>query len=382
MGIAVAKALGGIGELAAALELLQNSTDQLRRLGATNTATFGDGLYKLGITRSDMGDLTGGEAAFRESIAVLQSLPASAERDRQVILARTGLANLMQRAGRAAEAVPMREAIVAEHRRLLGDPEHPDLAWDWHNLAIDYQSVGRYADVDAPIREAERLLIKAYGESDRRLVHVWLQAGAYRTLRGEFDAAAEYDRKSEGLLRERYPELHPLQGALYRIRARRLLFLGDTGAIPSARTAVEIYRRTQHFALGSALGGLGAALLVEGRFREAADVFAEAHAVQQKLKGAEAADTRLQLVGRAVARWRMSGDADHLQDAVATSSAMLHGGQREAMYLADAAAWVAAALEKEEPARAAEWRAHAERALAAVYPAGHPWRTSLAGTRR
>jgi len=382
MGIAVAKALHGLGETAAALELLQKSTDQLRRLQATNTVRFGEGLSKLGTMRSDMGDLTAGGAAFRESIAVLESLPASAEVGRQLILARTGLANLLQRAGRAAEAVVLREAILEAHLQLLGDPEHPDLAWDWYNLAIDYQSVGRFADAEAPLRAAERLQVAAYGESDPRLMYVWLQLSSFLALRGEFHASAEYDRKSEGLLGDRYADTHPLRGALHRIRARRLLFLGDAGAIASARKAVEIYRRGQHFALGSGLAVLGTALLVDRRFREAADVFAEAHAVQQKLKGAEAADTRLQRVGRAVARWRMSDDADQLEDAVATVSAMLPGGQGEAIYLADAAAWVAAALATKEPARAAEWRAHAEQALAAVYPAGHPWRTSLAGTRR
>ncbi|MGH7628349.1 MAG: tetratricopeptide repeat protein, partial [Gemmatimonadales bacterium] len=316
MGIAVAKALHGLGEIAAALELLQASTEQLRRLQATNTVSFGEGLSKLGTMRSDMGDLTGGEAAFRESIAVLESLPASAKVDRQLILARTGLANLLQRAGRASDAVVMREAILEAHRQLLGDDEHPDLAWDWHNLAIDYQSVGRFADAEAPLRTAERLLVAAYGESDPRLVTVWLQLTSFLALRGKFDAAAEYDRKSEGLIADRYPDIHPLRASLHRIRARRRLFLGDAGAIASARKAVEIYRRSQHFAVGSALSVLGTTLLLDGHFREAADVFAEAHAVQRKLKGAEAADTRLQRVGRAVARWRLSGDADQLQDAV------------------------------------------------------------------
>ncbi|MGH7629761.1 MAG: protein kinase domain-containing protein, partial [Gemmatimonadales bacterium] len=383
MGIAVAKALHGVGEIAGARELLQKSTDQLRRLQATHTVTFGQGLSKLGTMRSDMGDLRGGEAAFRESIAVLESLPASAEVGRQLILARTGLANLLQRAGRAAEAVVMREAILESHRQLLGDPEHPDLASDWYNLAIDYQSVGRFADAEAPLRTAERILLAAYGESDPRLIHVWLQLTSFLALRGKFDESAEYERKCEGLLLgDRYADIHPLRGAFHRLRARRLLFLDSAGAIASARKAVEIYRRAEHFAVGSALAVLGTALLLDGRFREAADAFAEAHVVKQNQKRGESADTRLQLVGRAVARWRLSGDADQLQDAVATASAMLHGGQGEAIYLADAAAWVAAALETEEPARAAEWRSHAQQALAAVYPAGHPWRTSLAGTRR
>ncbi len=383
MGIAVARALHGVGEVAPARELLEKSIDQLRELGATNTLWFGRGMSKLGTMRSDLGDLTGGEAAFRESIAVLESLPASAEVGRQLILARTGLANLMQRAGRAAEAVVMREEILKAHLELVGDPEHPDLAWDWFNLAIDYQSVGRFADAEAPLRTAERLTLAAYGESDPRMLHFWLLSSSLLALRGKFDESADYERKSEGLLvGDLYADAHPLRAAFHRNRARRQLFLGDMSAIASARKAVEIYRRAEHFAVGSALATLGTTLLVDGRFREAADAFAEAHAVKQEQKGAGSADTRLQYVGRAVALWRLSGDADDLEDAVATASMMLRGDQGDAIYLADAAAWVAAALETEDPARAAKWHTNAEKALAAVYPTDHPWRTSLAGTRR
>jgi serine/threonine-protein kinase len=383
MGIAVGKALSGLGETKAALELFQKSTDQFRRLQATGTLTFASALYQLGTSRSDVGDFKGGEAAFRESMAVLESLPASAEVSRRLILVRTGLANILQRAGRAAEAVPIREALLAEHRQLLGDPDHPDLASDWYNLAIDYLSVERYADAEQPLREAERLLVKAYGESDPRLLHVWLQLNGYFIRRGKFDASAEYDQKCDRLLAgDRYANTHPLRGSLYLARGRRLLFMGDTAAITWARKAVDVYRGGQHFALGGALYGLGRTLLAYGRYREAAAAFAESEAVHQKLFGADAGDTRFPRVGRAVARWRLTGDPRHLEGAVETASAMLQGPPDDVSLLAEAAAWIATDLEPRDPARAAEWRAHAEQALAATYPPGHPWRTSLAGTRR
>ncbi|HET8625514.1 MAG TPA: tetratricopeptide repeat protein, partial [Gemmatimonadales bacterium] len=310
-------------------------------------------------------------------------LPASEQVTRRRILVRTGLANILQRAGRGAEAVPMREAILAEHRELLGDAEHPDLAADWYNLAIDYISVERLAEAEQPLREAERLLVKAYGESDPRVIPVWLQLGGYLIRRGKLDESAEYARKAEGLLAgDRYAETHPLRGALYQLRARRLLFLGDTGAIAFARNAVDIYRRGKHFALGGALYGLGRTLLAYGRDREAAATFAEAEPVLTKLHGADAGETRFAHVGQAIARWRLSGDPERLKDAVETASAMLGGSPDDASLLAEAAAWIAADLEARDATAAVEWRAHAERALAAVYPAEHPWRTSLAGTRR
>jgi hypothetical protein len=158
--------------------------------------------------------------------------------------------------------------------------------------------------------------------------------------------------------------------------------MGDTAAITWARKAVDVYRGGQHFALGGALYGLGRTLLAYGRYREAAAAFAESEAVHQKLFGADAGDTRFPRVGRAVARWRLTGDPRHLEDAVETASAMLQGPPDDVSLLAEAAAWIATDLEPRDPARAAEWRAHAEQALAATYPPGHPWRTSLAGTRR
>ena len=72
MGIAVGRAVHGVGDVPAALELLQKSTDQLRALGVTDTLWFGKGMSKLGTIRSDLGEFTRGEAAFRESIAVLE----------------------------------------------------------------------------------------------------------------------------------------------------------------------------------------------------------------------------------------------------------------------------------------------------------------------
>ena len=91
----------------------------------------------------------------------------------------------------------------------------------------------------------------------------------------------------------------------------------------------------------------------------------------QAQKGTEAADTRLQHVGRSVALWWLSGDSDDLDNAVATATAMGHAVPGDVIYLADAVAWVAEALETKDPARAATWRGHAERSMAAVYPAGH-----------
>ena len=286
MGIAVGRAVHGVGEVLAALELLQKSTDQLRALGATNTLWFGRGMSKLGTIRSDRGEFTRGEAAFRESIAVLESLPASAKVDRQLIVARTGLATLLRRAGRADQAVKMREAILKDHLELVGDAEHPDLAWNWFNLAIDYQSVGRYADAEAPLRKAERLQLTAFGESDPRLLQVWLASSSLLALRGKFDESADYERRSEGLLMGGlFGSTDPLRASFHEHRARRLLFLGDASAIASARKAVEIYRQAGHYGVGSALSTLGATLLMDRRFQEAADAFAEAHTVMQAQKG-------------------------------------------------------------------------------------------------
>ena len=74
----------------------------------------------------------------------------------------SGLANSYQFAGRQAEALKLREQVLALSRKVIG-PEHPDTISAMHNLANSYDSAGRHDEALKLREQVLSLLRKVLG---------------------------------------------------------------------------------------------------------------------------------------------------------------------------------------------------------------------------
>ena len=73
----------------------------------------------------------------------------------------TRLAAAYRAAGRAGEAIPLFEQVLADRQRVLGE-EHRDTLSSWNNLASAYRAAGRFGEAiplyEATLADGERVL--------------------------------------------------------------------------------------------------------------------------------------------------------------------------------------------------------------------------------
>jgi hypothetical protein len=104
----------------------------------------------------------GGERAIAGAIVALELAERilGAEHP-DTLMARENLASAYHSAGRTAEAIPIKEQVVADRERILG-AEHPDTLRARGNLAVSYRSAGRTAEAIAieeqVVADRERIL--------------------------------------------------------------------------------------------------------------------------------------------------------------------------------------------------------------------------------
>lgn len=375
MRLAVAVALRGFGEQKAAMDLIETALAQLASDADAPISVLGVALHAKASLLAQNGELQAAEPFAKQALEYLQRLPDTPGNARRVRAVNTTLALIYNSTGREQQALYLRRVDLEERTRELGET-HPDLATSWFNLGVGYMQTDQYLDALDAFKRTEVILAPDDERASLRYIYVWTAlAGTYDVL-GHPQEATRYFERAWRMTHEHFPANQSTHALVQRLAAQLALSEGRIAdAEAPARMAVALAMGPDQAAITLPLI---AWLLANGEFEEAGEVARRAADASAEQRGETHPVTLHMRAATAFADWFGHGDLTSLQTLRDAAEAMRGASQRR--YFGQAAAWLAVALRDRDPAAAITWREEAEKALAAVYADGHPWRTSLAGT--
>ena len=118
------------------------------------------------------------------------------------------LALLYQSQGRYAEAESLYQEALALRKKLLGE-DHPDVATTLNNLALLYESQGRYAEAEPLYQEALALIKKLLGENHLYLATTINNLAVLYESQGRYAEAESLYQEALALIKKLLGENHP-----------------------------------------------------------------------------------------------------------------------------------------------------------------------------
>lgn len=180
--------LGGTQRPAEALPLLEEALrlqEDARGVDPSNLATTWS---NLAVIRVGLSQFDAAQDAFARSTRLFESVVPTPELAISVNL--NNQARLLQKLGRAADAVPLQERALALKRKVMG-ANWPHLVRPLASLAEYYAAVGRHADAAGAMREALHLAPGLFAGDDAELGELHERAAAVFRAGGDAGAAAE-----------------------------------------------------------------------------------------------------------------------------------------------------------------------------------------------
>lgn len=174
--------------------------------------------FNLSAVHADLGRLDEGFAASRKVIELLAAGGAPPE---DIAAAKINLVELLLRAGRAAEALPIAQEIDEVFVRVFG-PDAVPVGNSRFTLGETLHALGRVAEAEAPLRESWTILRAALGDAGPETVRARVQYAHMRVARDPAAALA--------LLGDIDTLPAELRGLALLTRAQARLALGDPGA--------------------------------------------------------------------------------------------------------------------------------------------------------
>jgi serine/threonine-protein kinase len=206
--VVIGQSLFELGEPERGMALVERGRAQLAELNPQPTPLMAKVLTSIAILKRKSGDLSGAEAAARESLAILDQLSGDQSRNR--LENRTVLDYVLALRGHWAEALANGEARLAERLELLGD-DNPGLAVDYNNLAVAYSRMDRYADALAAYARCAELLVAGGNADSARMAGVERGRAALLARLGQFKDAQAALARADQMRRRNLPSEHPDQ---------------------------------------------------------------------------------------------------------------------------------------------------------------------------
>jgi CHAT domain-containing protein/tetratricopeptide (TPR) repeat protein len=229
-----------------------------------------------------------------ETLERLTGLPAADQADHARIAPLQKQAAQLLEHGRAAQALPQFQEVLAICRRVLGE-DHPETARGYHDVGVAFNALGRYADARPLLEKAWTIRRKQLGDDHP-------------------DTAASANDLAGCLYSQaRYAEAQPLLEKALAVRRRQLgdedaataATMNDLGMILQAQAkypdaqqlleqALTVRRRVlgeNHRDTALSYNNLALNLNGRGRFAEARPLFEKALTIRRKMLGEDHPDT-------------------------------------------------------------------------------------------
>ncbi|MBD2437874.1 tetratricopeptide repeat protein [Nostoc sp. FACHB-110] len=235
------------------IEDLQGFIQDLEQRGVKDTTlatlyfSLGD-IYRKRLNRGECQDYKKEQELGIKYLSKAVELQQELGLEKDLVTSLNNLALLYESQGRYSEAEPLYVQALALWRKLLGE-EHPNVATSLNNLALLYESQGRYSEAEPLYVQALALWRKLLGEEHPNV------ATSLNNLAGLYE--------SQG----RYSEAEPLYVQALALRRK---LLGE-----------------EHPNVVSSLNNLAALYYSQGRYSEAEPLYVQALALWRKLLGEE-----------------------------------------------------------------------------------------------
>jgi tetratricopeptide (TPR) repeat protein len=236
-------------------------------------------------------------AGARTAVEALRRVIRADEKDR---VEYAGIRTLVREAsaweakGRAGEALPIREKILAICRKVLGE-EHSDTAASYNNVAFNLNAQGKYAEADEWYRKALAIQRKVLGEEHPSTATSYNNVAFNLNAQGKYAEAADGYRKALAIRRKVLGEEHPETARSYNNMADNLRAQGKYAeAEEGFRKALATQRKVlgeEHPTTAISYNNLASNLTEQGKHAEAEEGFRKALAAFRKVLGEEHPNT-------------------------------------------------------------------------------------------
>lgn len=264
-----------LGDLAAAEPLLVAATAQRRELLGPDAPQLAESLTELGYLRYFAGDQAAADTAFREALAIRQTIGELAP----LAAAWNSVALVAEKRGQLDEAERLHREALAVNRKLHGE-RHPDVAINLFNLARVFQRREDYAGAQPLFEEVLAIDSEVYGPDHPEVAtDLTLLANNLQIL-GQLDRADELFSRALAIYRAKLEPGHSrIATALQGLGQLRLAQGRAAEAETLLREALEMRRArvgSSHSEIAEILLPLARCLVAGGRWDEAERAWTEA----------------------------------------------------------------------------------------------------------
>jgi len=366
------------GKLDEAEQVLRASVEQCRRVLGSDDADTLISIYSLGALLSMARDTTEAEALLRESTAGMRR--EMGDENPEALTSMCTLALVLKRGNKLDEAEALLDECLRKRRKVLGE-EHPDTLMSLSNMGPLLLAKGKLNEAELLLRELldKRRLLR--GDDDADTLIVLNNLGAALKAQGKLDEAEPYYREAAATQRRVLTDEHP--NTLTSINNLGQL-LSDQGKLdeaePYLREALEKRRRIlgeEHDHTLFSVAALGQLLGLQGKHAEALELLVpmEARAREAFIgQNARRLPAFMLSLGRSrAALAKTSGEYAKAETALLEAHVMLVSLRGEEHKDTQACArslvdlyigWNVAEPDNGHDAKAAEWKAKAEKAPA------------------
>ena len=282
---------------------------QERVLGGEHRALLST-LVALAYVGQYRGRYADAEQAFRRAIAIRAALFGD---DAQVGNGTTALGWVVYQQGRYAEAESLYHRALAIQRKALG-PEHLQVSWSMHNLAVLYVEQGRYADAEPLHRRALAIKEKELGAESPEVASSLSDLGVLYFLQFRFEEAEPLYRRALAIREKAFgPEHEAVAGVLENLGLLYIQQVRFAEAEPLFHRALAVQEKllgAEHPKVANVLNNIGYLYQQQGRFAEAEPLMRRALALQEKALGPEHVRVSVTLTNLAVLAQRQGRFAE------------------------------------------------------------------------
>lgn len=252
---------------------------------ATLYFSLGD-IYKNRLERGECQDYKTEQELAIEYLSKAVELQQQLGLEKDLATSLNNLALLYESQGRYSKAEPLFIQTLALRRKYMGE-EHPDVATSLHNLALLYESQGKYSEAEPLLLQALMLTRKYMGEEHPDFASsLHNLAGVYR-FQGKYSEAERLYIQALELTRKLLGEEHPDFATSINNLATLYYSQGKyTEAEPLLIQALALRRKLlgkEHLSVATSLNNLGMLCESQGKYTEAEPLFIQALKIKSKL---------------------------------------------------------------------------------------------------